>query len=113
VVQVDEETLNILKTRQKEYKIAALAWKKSGNHEEALKYVKITKQFDAAITAVSQGNTIDISEIPSSPIFPSQTSVSVNLPEDNKEESSNQKAAAIQPNVAGNDFKLVYTFYIA
>ena len=101
-VQVDEQSLNMLKSRQKEYKIAALAWKKSGNIEEALKHIKITKEFDNVIAAILQGNSVDLSDMPPSPILPSSTAISEKPPEGGKEEITNQQASAVQPDISGN-----------
>ncbi|XP_047367868.1 coiled-coil and C2 domain-containing protein 1-like isoform X2 [Vespa velutina] len=76
VVQVDQEALALLNKRQQEYKIAALAWKKAGNIQEAMQYVKIAKQFDIVIAAINAGEAIDLSDMPPTPIGPS-VSVSV------------------------------------
>lgn len=38
---IDQESLDLLKKRQHEYKVAAMIWKKSGNIEEALSNVKV------------------------------------------------------------------------
>ncbi|XP_030760407.1 coiled-coil and C2 domain-containing protein 1-like isoform X2 [Sitophilus oryzae] len=64
---IDEELLNMLIERQKSYKIAALQAKKSGNNEQALKYVKIAKQFDLVIEAVKNGQSVDLSDMPGPP----------------------------------------------
>lgn len=100
-VEVDEEKINMLKNRQKEFKIAALAWKKSGNQEEAVKYLKTVKQFDAVITAISQGNIVDLSDMPPSPTLPGSTAVATTSAVDNKEESANQQTADVTPNLPG------------
>lgn len=106
-VKVDEETVNMLKNRQKEFKVAALAWKKSGNQEEAVKHLKIVKQFDAVIAAISQGNVVDLSDMPSSPSLPNSTATSINPSAVNKEENANQKTADVKPMMPGMSNKMV------
>lgn len=53
--------------RQKEYKIAALQAKKSGDTETALGFIKIAKIFDQVIQAVKDGQAVDLSDMPGSP----------------------------------------------
>ncbi|KAJ8669868.1 hypothetical protein QAD02_001127 [Eretmocerus hayati] len=96
--KIDEDTLNLLKNRQREYKVAALTWKKSGNQEEALKCIRIIKQFDSVIAAVSNGDAFDLSDMPPSPSLPSITSASENTHTNSKEESANQKAVEVPSN---------------
>ncbi|XP_076646996.1 lethal (2) giant discs 1 isoform X2 [Halictus rubicundus] len=67
---IDEEALSLLKSRQQEYKIAALAWKKTGNKTEALQCVSVAKQFDIVIAAVNAGDSVDLSDMPPSPNMP-------------------------------------------
>ena len=63
--------MNVIRQRQQEYKVAALAWKKSGNMPEALKHVTVVKQFDMVFKAIEEGLTdIDLSEMPPTPILP-------------------------------------------
>lgn len=64
---IDEELVNMLLGRQKEYKIAALQAKKSGNTENALQYVKVAKAFDHVIEAVKRGEAVDLSDMPPPP----------------------------------------------
>jgi len=75
-VTVDQEALDKLKTQQQKYKTAAIAWKRVGNKEQALQYVKTVKQFDIVIAAVAAGEKLDLSDMPSTPILPSPTSTS-------------------------------------
>ncbi|XP_014612252.1 PREDICTED: coiled-coil and C2 domain-containing protein 1-like isoform X2 [Polistes canadensis] len=75
VVQIDQEALTLLKKRQQEYKVAALAWKKAGNMQEAMQYVKIAKQFDIVVAAINAGEAIDLSDMPPTPIGPSASAV--------------------------------------
>ncbi|KAJ8947481.1 hypothetical protein NQ318_009784 [Aromia moschata] len=65
--EIDKELLNMLTERQKEYKIAALKCKKAGDAETAIKYVKIAKQFDHVMTAVQNGEPVDLSKMPGPP----------------------------------------------
>lgn len=67
VQKVDEEMVGTLLARQREYKLAALAAKKSGNNEAALGFVKIAKMFDTVITAAQNGQSVDLSDMPPSP----------------------------------------------
>lgn len=53
--------------RQKEYKIAALQAKKSGDTETALGFIKIAKIFDQVIQAVKEGQAVDLSDMPGPP----------------------------------------------
>ncbi|XP_058801277.1 coiled-coil and C2 domain-containing protein 1-like [Phymastichus coffea] len=101
-VNVDTEKLNILTNRQKEYKIAALAWKKVGNHDEALKNIKITKQFDAVINAVSHGETVDLSDMPPSPSLPGVSATVEPISDDGKQENESQQATQPNPAVEPN-----------
>lgn len=66
-VKVNEEIVNTLLARQREYKVAALAAKKAGNNEAALGFVKIAKMFEAVITAAQNGQSVDLSDMPPSP----------------------------------------------
>nr|XP_031838756.1 coiled-coil and C2 domain-containing protein 1-like isoform X2 [Nomia melanderi] len=72
---LDDETLNLLKSRQQEYKIAAVAWKKAGNLKEALQCVNVAKQFDIVIAAVNAGDSVDLSDMPPSPNTPGTNTV--------------------------------------
>lgn len=63
----DKEKLWMLTTRQNQYKQAALAAKHSNDIATASKYVKIAKQFDAVITALQNGQPIDLSKMPPPP----------------------------------------------
>ncbi|XP_066143225.1 coiled-coil and C2 domain-containing protein 1-like isoform X2 [Euwallacea fornicatus] len=65
--EIDQELLNMLLGRQKEYKIAMLQAKKSGDTENALGYMKIWKVFDHVIQAVRDGQEVDLSDMPGPP----------------------------------------------
>jgi len=69
-VTVDQEALDKLKLQQQKYKTAAVAWKKAGNKEQALEYVKTVKQFDIVIAAVAAGEKLDLSDMPPTPTLP-------------------------------------------
>lgn len=66
-IPVDEAKINALSERQREYKIAALAAKKSGNTATALQYVKIIKIFDTVLASARNGEAIDLSDMPPPP----------------------------------------------
>ncbi|MBN3293614.1 C2D1B protein, partial [Polypterus senegalus] len=57
----------LLVSRQKEYKIAALKAKKEGDLEKAKEFMKIGKKFDTVITAMESGHPVDLSNIPPHP----------------------------------------------
>lgn len=100
---VNNETLDLLKKRQHEYKIAAIAWKKSGNVEEALQYVKIAKRFDMVIAALVAGNEIDLSDMPPSPTMPSLTSMSPSPRPAEKEENETQHESSAETRPTGQE----------
>lgn len=80
-----------MKERQREYRIAAVAWKKAGNGEQAIQLVRISKQFDAVIEALGAGNPIDLSDMPASPSMPETVStISAPPASSGKEESEAQ-----------------------
>lgn len=88
---VDQEALNKLKEQQQKYKTAAVAWKKAGDKEQALQYVKTVKQFDIVIAAVAAGEKLDLSDMPSTPTLPSPADI---IPSMVKEESEIQQQAS-------------------
>ncbi|XP_076181781.1 lethal (2) giant discs 1 isoform X2 [Ptiloglossa arizonensis] len=95
---IDEETLNLLKSRQQEYKVAAVAWKRAGNKKEALQCVNIAKQFDLVIAEVNAGKTVDLSDMPPSPNIPgSDTSISTTEPKKIENETQGQSSSEIAP----------------
>lgn len=104
----------MLKSRQREYKIAALAWKKAGNHEEAMNHIKINKMFDTVIAAVCRGETVDLSDMPSMPTLPSCTTTFENPSKQEKEENESQQTTKPRPNLPSEDFfKIILHFYIS
>lgn len=64
---VVDAKINLLLERQREYKLAALAAKKSGDTSTALQYVKIIKMFDTVLASARNGEAIDLSDMPPSP----------------------------------------------
>lgn len=86
-IKVDQEIIEKLLARQREYKIAALTAKKSGNTEAAINLVKIAKMFDAVIKAAQEGQPVDLSDMPPSP---SEITATEPVPEPAKEEAENQ-----------------------
>ncbi|XP_072760741.1 coiled-coil and C2 domain-containing protein 1-like isoform X2 [Anoplolepis gracilipes] len=89
-ITVDQEVLNKLKDQQQKYKTAAVAWKRTGNKEQALEYVKTVKQFDIVIAAVAAGEKLDLSDMPPTPTLPSPASATPPA----KEESEVQQQAS-------------------
>ncbi|XP_051173454.1 coiled-coil and C2 domain-containing protein 1-like isoform X2 [Leptopilina boulardi] len=95
VVEIDKETLNLLKNRQQEYRAAAVAWKRAGNAEQAIQYVKLIKQFDLVIAEFSSGNAVDLSDMPGSPTLPE--TMAAPIPSTSaKEESEAQQAPSAE-----------------
>lgn len=64
---VDEQIINTLLARQREYKMAALNAKKSGETANALQYVKVIKIFDKVLEMARQGKPVDLSDMPPPP----------------------------------------------
>lgn len=64
---VNELKINALLERQREYKMAALTAKKSGDTATALQYVKIAKIFDTVIASARNGEPVDLSDMPPPP----------------------------------------------
>lgn len=62
-----EQKVNALLQRQREYKMAALTAKKSGDTATALQYVKIIKIFDTVLASARNGEPIDLSDMPPPP----------------------------------------------
>lgn len=64
---VDEQIINTLLARQREYKVAALNAKKNGETANALQYVKVIKIFDKVLELARQGQPVDLSDMPPPP----------------------------------------------
>ncbi|KAJ8927680.1 hypothetical protein NQ314_019837, partial [Rhamnusium bicolor] len=86
--EIDQELLNMLDERQKEYKMAAMKSKKSGDTQTAIKYVKIAKQFDAVISAVQNGQAVDLSKMPGPPEEPASILRSKHKIEENETQAN-------------------------
>lgn len=102
--EVDQETLSLLKDRQKEYRVAAVAWKRAGNSEQAIQYVKLIKQFDLVIVEHTKGNAVDLSDMPGTPTLPEITAPVPVASE--KEESEAQQAPSVEESL-----RKVLSFY--
>ncbi|XP_054004051.1 coiled-coil and C2 domain-containing protein 1-like isoform X2 [Hylaeus anthracinus] len=94
---IDEAALNLLKSRQQEYKVAAVAWKRSDNMKEALQCVKIAKQFDIVIAAVNAGEEVDLSDMPPSPNTLSSDTVPTMEPKKEENEVQGQSSTETPP----------------
>lgn len=92
---IDEEALKLLKDRQQEYKIAAIAWKRAGNMKEALQLLNIAKHFDIVISAVNKGETVDLSDMPLSPNIPDSTIIISSDEKSEKIENEKQEKSSI------------------
>ncbi|KAH7974485.1 hypothetical protein HPB49_015901 [Dermacentor silvarum] len=57
----------LLATRRDQYKRAAINAKKRGDQQAAISYVRTAKQFDAVLTAMAQGQPVDLSKMPPPP----------------------------------------------
>lgn len=97
---VDEESLKLLKSRQQEYKMAALAWKKAGNMKEALQCVNVAKQFDIVIAAVNAGDTVDLSDMPPSPSISTANIAAARIEPEKAENETQKQSASETPSAA-------------
>ncbi|XP_077496254.1 lethal (2) giant discs 1 isoform X2 [Amblyomma americanum] len=57
----------LLATRRDQYKRAAINAKKRGDQQAAINYIRTAKQFDAVLTAMLQGQPVDLSKMPPPP----------------------------------------------
>ncbi|XP_037042405.1 coiled-coil and C2 domain-containing protein 1-like isoform X2 [Bradysia coprophila] len=97
VKPVNSEKIDLLLARQREYKLAALTAKKSGDMEKALNFVKISKMFDTVIKAAQDGQPVDLSDMPPPP---NELQILMDTPkpaEPAKEESQTQHSAEDPP----------------
>lgn len=97
-ITVDQESLDKLKTQQQKYKVAAVAWKRAGNKEQAIEYAKTAKQFDIVIAAVAAGEKLDLSDMPPSPTLPAPVNTATLV---EKEESEVQQQASTDTSPIG------------
>ncbi|XP_076249320.1 lethal (2) giant discs 1 isoform X2 [Calliopsis andreniformis] len=102
---IDEEALKLLKSRQQEYKIAALAWKKAGNMKEALQCVSVAKQFDIVIAAVNGGDTVDLSDMPPSPNTPDSSNTAATKEPEKVENEVQKQAPSEIPSAEASETK--------
>ncbi|XP_078541684.1 coiled-coil and C2 domain-containing protein 1A isoform X1 [Lissotriton helveticus] len=63
----DSSTKALLLGRQREYKLAALNAKQKGDTEMATQYYRIAKGMDSILTALEQGETVDMGSLPPPP----------------------------------------------
>lgn len=63
----EDPVIKTLSERRNAYRQEALLAKKNGEHDNAIKYVRIVKQFDSVIAAVKSGQPVDLSEMPPMP----------------------------------------------
>ncbi|XP_011861691.1 PREDICTED: coiled-coil and C2 domain-containing protein 1-like isoform X2 [Vollenhovia emeryi] len=100
-ITVDQEALDKLKAQQQKYKTAAIAWKKAGNKEQALEYVKTIKQFDIVIAAIAAGEKLDLSDMPPTPILPSSTGTATAAAKEESEVQQQTSGEAAGPGKCG------------
>ncbi|XP_044158203.1 coiled-coil and C2 domain-containing protein 1B isoform X1 [Bufo gargarizans] len=65
--QSEDDTKTLLTTRQREYKMAAVRAKQSGDLETAKEYIKIVKKFSNVLDALENGQPVDLSQMPPAP----------------------------------------------
>lgn len=63
----DADPRNLLLTRQREYKVAALNAKRAGDLERARELMRIGKRFGAVLEALEKGQPVDLSAMPPAP----------------------------------------------
>ncbi|XP_001356787.3 coiled-coil and C2 domain-containing protein 1-like isoform X2 [Drosophila pseudoobscura] len=56
-----------MRSRQSEYKAAALQYKRSGDTANALQFLKVVKQFDVVVEMCEDGQEVDLSDMPPPP----------------------------------------------
>ncbi|XP_073499577.1 coiled-coil and C2 domain-containing protein 1B [Phyllobates terribilis] len=65
--QSEDDPKTVLTARQREYKMAALRAKQSGDLEKAKEYMKIVKKFSNVLEALESGQPVDLSQMPPAP----------------------------------------------
>ncbi|XP_039278872.1 coiled-coil and C2 domain-containing protein 1-like [Nilaparvata lugens] len=100
-------TVQMLTYRRNAYKLAALKAKKAGDVDGAVKYLKVSKQFDKVIEAAEEGKTVDLSEMPPPPDADEGTVKQQQSPsfiptvspkqQDEKQHSADQPPMSVQP----------------
>ncbi|XP_008826656.1 coiled-coil and C2 domain-containing protein 1B [Nannospalax galili] len=63
----DSDPRALLLTRQREYKVAALSAKRTGDIDHARELMKIGKRFSAVLEALEKGQPVDLSAMPPAP----------------------------------------------
>ncbi|XP_078052129.1 lethal (2) giant discs 1 isoform X2 [Augochlora pura] len=92
---VGETALTLLKSRQLEYKKAALVSKKANDMPKALQYMTVVKQFDIVIAAVNAGEAVDLSDMPPSPNM-LELNATAAMPELSKVENETQGSSSVE-----------------
>ncbi|KAM4023103.1 coiled-coil and C2 domain-containing protein 1B [Anomaloglossus baeobatrachus] len=65
--QSEDDPKTVVTARQREYKMAALRAKQSGDMEKAKEYMKIVKKFSNVLEALESGQPVDLSQLPPAP----------------------------------------------
>ncbi|XP_014479037.1 PREDICTED: coiled-coil and C2 domain-containing protein 1-like isoform X2 [Dinoponera quadriceps] len=105
-VTVDQEALEKLRMQQQKYKVAAVAWKRAGNKEQAIEYAKTAKQFDIVIAAVAAGEKLDLSDMPPTPTLPSPPAGAAAPPEKGESEVQQQASTDVSPTADSGEAKI-------
>ncbi|XP_041445076.1 coiled-coil and C2 domain-containing protein 1B isoform X2 [Xenopus laevis] len=63
----DTDSKTVLLLRQRDYKLAALKAKQTGDIEKAKEYMKISKKFSVVLEALESGQPVDLSNMPAAP----------------------------------------------
>ncbi|XP_048845718.1 coiled-coil and C2 domain-containing protein 1B [Brienomyrus brachyistius] len=92
-----EATKAMLLERQREYKLAALKAKQSGDTEQARALLKTGKRFDAVLEALENGQPVDLSNMPPVPGEAADTPSAGSPPGTGKAASASQEARVSLP----------------
>lgn len=96
------ELLQMLRQRKDEYKAAALKAKKLNDKTTAINYIKVVKQFENVITAVENGQPVDLSRMPGPPQEPTATTQENETQKENAPEKQVVEGEATPDVVAGS-----------
>ncbi|KAE8737866.1 hypothetical protein FOCC_FOCC016661 [Frankliniella occidentalis] len=94
---VDPQIVLKLEERRSEYRQAAVASKRAGNKQDALRYAQIVKQFDVVIEGVKAGEPADLSEMPPSPGQIQVQATASAVPEPAREQDDHQTSSLPAP----------------
>ncbi|KAK3927267.1 Coiled-coil and C2 domain-containing protein 1-like [Frankliniella fusca] len=94
---VDPQIIAKLEERRAEYRQAAVASKRAGNKEDALKFAQIVKQFDIVIEGVKAGQPADLSEMPPSPGQIQVQASGSQVPDPPREQDDHQTSSSLPP----------------